>query len=119
MIRAGIYCRVSTEEQAKNGISLQCQQEALTKFALNNNYAIVDYYIELRGGKDSPTKEFFEVPKGITITGGKTGNTFDAGSCILLYGHDSKETPFIAIIMGASSRRNLYDNMTFLLAAIE
>ena len=60
-----------------------------------------------------------EVPKGITITGGKTGNTFDAGSCILLYGHDSKETPFIAIIMGASSRRNLYDNMTFLLAAIE
>ena len=60
-----------------------------------------------------------EVPKGITIVGGKTGNTFDAGSCILLYGHDSKETPFITIIMGATSRRNLYDNMTFLLDAIE
>ena len=29
--------------------------------------SIVDYYIELRGGKDSPTKEFFEVPKGITF----------------------------------------------------
>ena len=59
------------------------------------------------------------VPKGITLFGGKTGNTNDAGSCILLYGQDSKDTPFIAIIMGASSRRNLYDNMTFLLDAIE
>ena len=60
-----------------------------------------------------------KVPNGITLVGGKTGNTFDAGSCILLYGHDSKNVPYIAIMMGASSRRNLYDNMTFLLAAIE
>ena len=28
---------------------------------------IVDYYIDLRGGKDSPTKEFFEVPVGISF----------------------------------------------------
>lgn len=28
---------------------------------------IVGYYIELRGGKDSPTKEFFEVPVGISF----------------------------------------------------
>lgn len=28
---------------------------------------IVDYYIELRGGKDSPTKEFFEVPVVISF----------------------------------------------------
>lgn len=28
---------------------------------------IVDYYIEIRGGKDSPTKEFFEVPVGISF----------------------------------------------------
>lgn len=60
-----------------------------------------------------------EVPKGITLIGGKTGNTFDAGSCILLYGHDSERKPFIAIMMGATSRRNLYDNMTSLLRAIK
>lgn len=60
-----------------------------------------------------------EVPKGITLIGGKTGNTFDAGSCILLYGHNSERTPFIAIMMGATSRRNLYDNMTSLLRAIK
>ncbi len=29
--------------------------------------AIVDYYIKLRGGKDSPTKEFFEIPVGINF----------------------------------------------------
>ena len=29
--------------------------------------AIVNYYIELRGGKESPTKEFFEVPVGISF----------------------------------------------------
>ena len=29
--------------------------------------SIVDYYIKLRGGKDSPTKEFYEVPVGITF----------------------------------------------------
>jgi hypothetical protein len=29
--------------------------------------AIVDYYIELRGGKDSPTKEFFDIPEGISF----------------------------------------------------
>lgn len=28
---------------------------------------IVDYYTELRGGKDSPTKEFFEIPIGISF----------------------------------------------------
>lgn len=59
-----------------------------------------------------------EVPDGITLYGGKTGTTFDAGACLALYGSDSSDTPYIAIIMGASSRRNLYDNMTFLWAAI-
>ena len=29
--------------------------------------AIVDYYIKLRGGKDSPTKEFFKIPVGINF----------------------------------------------------
>lgn len=29
--------------------------------------SIVKYYIELRGGKESPTKEFFEVKKGISF----------------------------------------------------
>ena len=59
-----------------------------------------------------------KVPNGITMIGGKTGTTFDAGACLVLYEKTSDDTPYISIIMGASSRRNLYDNMTFLLAAI-
>lgn len=57
-------------------------------------------------------------PKGITFIGGKTGNTFDAGSCLVMYGMNASDTPYISIIMGATSRRNLYDNMTFLWRAI-
>lgn len=57
-------------------------------------------------------------PKGITLIGGKTGNTFDAGSCLVMYGKSNTGTSYISIIMGASSRRNLYDNMTFLWKAV-
>lgn len=59
-----------------------------------------------------------KTPSGITLIGGKTGNTYDAGSCLVMYGKDSADIPYISIIMGATSRRNLYDNMTFLWAAI-
>lgn len=59
-----------------------------------------------------------EVPKGITMIGGKTGTTNDAGYCLMQYGTDSSKTPYLAIIMGATSSRNLYDNMTFLWRAI-
>jgi D-alanyl-D-alanine carboxypeptidase (penicillin-binding protein 5/6) len=59
-----------------------------------------------------------KTPKGITIIGGKTGNTFDAGSCLVMYGKNSSDTPYISIIMGASSKRNLYDNMTYLWNAV-
>lgn len=59
-----------------------------------------------------------KTPNGITFIGGKTGNTYDAGSCLVMYGKDATDTPYISIMMGATSRRNLYDNMTFLWAAI-
>ncbi len=59
-----------------------------------------------------------ETPNGITMIGGKTGTTYEAGYCLMQYGKDSKDTPYISMIMGATSSRNLYDNMTFLWAAI-
>ena len=44
----------------KKGIyEYNSEEEAIKK--------IVDYYIKLRGGKDSPTKEFFDVPVGISF----------------------------------------------------
>lgn len=57
-------------------------------------------------------------PKGVSVIGGKTGNTHNAGSCLALYCKNDNETPYIAIIMGATSKRNLYEHMAFLLRAI-
>ena len=46
MLRAGLYIRVSTEEQALHGYSLTAQREALTKYAQEHSYCIVDYYMD-------------------------------------------------------------------------
>lgn len=45
-IRCAIYDRVSTELQAKEGLSLDAQKEALTNYAVSHGYEIVDYYAD-------------------------------------------------------------------------
>ncbi|CAM2078536.1 MAG: hypothetical protein NSGCLCUN01_02732 [uncultured Clostridium sp.] len=44
--RVALYIRVSTEEQALHGYSLEAQKETLTIFAKENNMKIFDYYID-------------------------------------------------------------------------
>jgi DNA invertase Pin-like site-specific DNA recombinase len=46
MIRCAIYIRVSTEEQAIHGLSIETQRDSLTEYAKNNSYEIIDYYID-------------------------------------------------------------------------
>ena len=46
MQRAALYIRVSTEEQAQHGYSLDAQRQALTAYANKNEMAIVGYYID-------------------------------------------------------------------------
>ncbi len=46
MIRCAAYIRVSTEEQALHGYSLEAQKEALTEYANVHNMNIIDYYID-------------------------------------------------------------------------
>lgn len=46
MQRAALYIRVSTEEQAMHGYSLEAQREALTKYAKEHNLFIFDYYVD-------------------------------------------------------------------------
>ena len=46
MIRAGLYIRVSTDEQALHGLSLDSQREALTVYAKEHNMQIVDIYAD-------------------------------------------------------------------------
>lgn len=44
ILRVALYIRVSTEEQAKFGISLAAQEDHLLKYARERNYKIVDIY---------------------------------------------------------------------------
>lgn len=45
-ITTGIYIRVSTEDQAKDGFSIHAQREKLTKYAEANDWGIYDYYVD-------------------------------------------------------------------------
>lgn len=55
VLRAGLYERVSTEEQAKFGYSIRAQVDALNEYCKKNNFKIVDHYTEegVSGGKPS------------------------------------------------------------------
>lgn len=44
--RVALYIRVSTDRQAKEGDSLEAQENALTNYCKENNYIIVDKYID-------------------------------------------------------------------------
>ena len=54
VIRAGIYIRVSTEEQAKHGYSIESQRSRLTDWCNEHHYQIVDVYAD--EGKSARTK---------------------------------------------------------------
>ena len=58
------------------------------------------------------------MPDSITIAGGKTGTTTEAGSCLLLLAKDKYSNPYIAIILGADNKDLLYKQMTDLLIQI-
>lgn len=44
--RAALYARVSTEEQAMHGVSLDAQRERLLSYAKENNLTVVDTYVD-------------------------------------------------------------------------
>ncbi len=56
-------------------------------------------------------------PEGIRVLGGKTGTTDQAGNCVILYDEDLSGNPYISVLMGASDKAMLYDNMSQLLSA--
>lgn len=62
-----VYCRVSTEEQSKFGISVNDQKNSLTEYCKKNNYKIYDYYIDegVSAGTISKRKEFVRLLKDL------------------------------------------------------
>lgn len=45
-MKAAVYIRVSTDEQAKEGYSIGAQQDRITKFIESQGWEIVDFYID-------------------------------------------------------------------------
>lgn len=52
--------------------------------------------------------EEYKLPQGVTIIGGKTGTTNQAGHCLALYSKNEKGEPIISIVFKADSRTNTY-----------
>lgn len=46
-VRVALYARVSTEEQALHGLSIDAQKAALDEWAAKQAYTVVDHYIDL------------------------------------------------------------------------
>lgn len=46
MQRVALYCRVSTEEQAMHGLSIEAQTEALDAWAKQQKVKVVDHYVD-------------------------------------------------------------------------
>ena len=60
----------------------------------------------------------YDTPENITIVGGKTGTTTDAGYCLMLLSRDRSSNPYIAVILNADSSSDLYTSMADLLKSI-
>lgn len=60
----------------------------------------------------------YEMPDSINVVGGKTGTTEDAGYCLMVLVKDKYSNPYIAVVLGGSSRDNLYQDMTDMLLEI-
>lgn len=59
------------------------------------------------------------VSEGLTVIGGKTGNTSKAGSCLALLCKKEDNTEYIAVVMKAKGSDMLYSQMTELLSLTE
>lgn len=49
-----------------------------------------------------------ETPNGFEVIGGKTGTTYDAGFCLVLYSKNAQGQEIISIVFKADGRHNLY-----------
>lgn len=58
----------------------------------------------------------YNQPEGVTVIGGKTGTTQDAGYCLVLYSRNKSEEPVISVVLKGNSRGDLYKIMSQMLS---
>lgn len=63
-------------------------------------------------------REDYSAPDKITVIGGKTGTTNAAGNCLILLTKDTSGNPYISVMLKASERGLMYEEMTDLLEEI-
>lgn len=63
-------------------------------------------------------KGLAEKPKNVTVVGGKTGTTPEAGNCLVLLEKDDKGGTYVSVVMGAPDKTTLYVDMTKMMEAI-
>ncbi|MDD5949459.1 MAG: serine hydrolase [Lachnospiraceae bacterium] len=67
----------------------------------------------------SSTNQYFKgqyaIPEGVTIVGGKTGTTSNAGNCLVLSAENAAGEHLIGVVLCATDRSQLYDTMSHLL----
>lgn len=56
-----------------------------------------------------------KAPAGFTVVGGKTGTTYEAGYCLVIYSLNEQKQPIISIVYNADCSLNLYYLMNELL----
>ena len=59
-----------------------------------------------------------EAPEGISIIGGKTGVTFKAGNCLVLFFKDSNNIQYITVALKAENNSVLYSDMDNLFSLV-
>jgi len=55
-------------------------------------------------------------PQGVRVIGGKTGTTFNAGSCLILYSIGPDQKKYISVVLKADGGDELYRQMNHLMA---
>ncbi len=60
----------------------------------------------------------YDPPANVTVLGGKTGTTDEAGSCLCIESQNAYGQPYVSIILGAASKDALYTDMSGLLSLI-
>ncbi len=89
-----------------------------------------NYYAEYTRGDGSATAVTWEStnlyftdqadsPDNVSVFGGKTGTTDDAGACLALMVKDRYGNPYLAVILHSESKESLYSEMNELLSLIE
>jgi len=61
----------------------------------------------------------FTPPSGITVLGGKTGNTDQAGKCLIIASEDGAKKKYISLVLHAKDDNDLYSQMNLLLSKIK